>query len=173
MTFINRDDECETGRQLEPQKCCRRIPNFDHPWQLYCHILFTLCRYFLQRCCVRFPVVMEQKEAARVCVMFWTVLCLLHSKNTTLLRRHKAWCVYMASRDVGNRAAAHGGEQPVKVLSCGAHAPVKSCKTLQRSGWGWSDNFIANFFRLSRGFCVGEIWTTKQPFVFDTKIAGL
>lgn len=59
------------------------------------------------------PVVMEQKEAARVCVMFWTLLCLLLSKNITLLRRHKAWCVYMASRDVGNRAAAHGGEQPV------------------------------------------------------------
>lgn len=47
-------------------------------------------------------VVVEQKEAARVCVMFWTLLCLLRSKNTTLLRRHEARCVYMASADVGS-----------------------------------------------------------------------
>lgn len=52
------------------------------------------------------------KEAARVCVMFLSLLCLLHSKNTTLLHRHKARCVYMAFSDVGKWGAAHGEEQP-------------------------------------------------------------
>lgn len=44
--------------------------------------------------------------------MFLSLLCLLHSKNTTLLHRHKARCVYMAFSDVGKWGAAHGEEQP-------------------------------------------------------------
>lgn len=118
---------------------------------------------FAQRCCVWFPVVMEQKEAARVCVMFLSLLCLLHSKNTTLLRRHKAWCVYMASRDVGNwrwnctwRGAACG----LWRLSAASHTLGglrKSSKTSQWSDFGWIYHCIANFFWPSRGICVGSI----------------
>lgn len=69
------------GGQLVPQKRQRRNLNFDHPWQLYCHILLTLrCDFLSKRCCVRFPschgTKKEQHESA-LCFGLRSVYCAL------------------------------------------------------------------------------------------------